>query len=244
MRATRIGALNEPAAHQEKKLSAAKTASDQTRHALGAAAEQTAGARRRSSPSSSRCATRSAFIADTLDQLCSQDYTAERFEILVADGGSTDATRRIVAAYAKRFRQRPPARQSGRLSSAGRNVAVAGCAGEIVLLIDGHCEIDNPRLLADLAVAFARSGADCVGRPQPLDVTGATPLAAGHRRGRSSRLGHHPASHIYSDREGFVPPQSVAVAYRRAVFDDVGLFDERSTPARTWSSTTASPGPG
>ena len=44
---------------------------------------------------------------------------------------------------------------------------------------------------------------------------------------RASRLGHHPASHIYSDREGFVPPHSVAVAYRRGVFDTVGLFDER-----------------
>jgi cellulose synthase/poly-beta-1,6-N-acetylglucosamine synthase-like glycosyltransferase len=43
---------------------------------------------------------------------------------------------------------------------------------------------------------------------------------------RSSRLGHHPASHIWSDREGFVPPQSVAVAYRRSVFERIGLFDE------------------
>jgi succinoglycan biosynthesis protein ExoA len=43
---------------------------------------------------------------------------------------------------------------------------------------------------------------------------------------RSSRLGHHPASHIWSDRDGFVPPQSVAVAYRREVFDRVGVFDE------------------
>jgi succinoglycan biosynthesis protein ExoA len=44
---------------------------------------------------------------------------------------------------------------------------------------------------------------------------------------RSSRLGHHPASHVYSDQSGFVPPQSVAIAYRRSVFDTVGLFDER-----------------
>jgi succinoglycan biosynthesis protein ExoA len=39
-------------------------------------------------------------------------------------------------------------------------------------------------------------------------------------------LGHHPASFIYSDAERFVPAKSVAVAYRRAVFDQVGLFDE------------------
>jgi succinoglycan biosynthesis protein ExoA len=43
---------------------------------------------------------------------------------------------------------------------------------------------------------------------------------------RASWLGHQPASYIYADREGFVPPQSIAVAYRRSVFDRVGLFDQ------------------
>src|SRR5207302_8409198 len=65
-----------------------------------------------------------------------------------------------------------------------------------------------------------------VGRPQPLDVSRATPLQRAVATARASRLGHHPDSHIYSDREGFVPPQSVAVAYRREVFERVGLFDE------------------
>src|SRR5947208_962494 len=43
---------------------------------------------------------------------------------------------------------------------------------------------------------------------------------------RGSRLGHNPGSHIYSDQGGYVPPQSVAVAYQREVFVRVGFFDE------------------
>jgi succinoglycan biosynthesis protein ExoA len=43
---------------------------------------------------------------------------------------------------------------------------------------------------------------------------------------RSSRLGHHPASFIYAGREQFVPAHSVAVAYRREVFEKIGYFDE------------------
>src|SRR5262249_40411766 len=43
---------------------------------------------------------------------------------------------------------------------------------------------------------------------------------------RSSWLGHHPDSFIYSDAEQLVPAKSVAVAYRRTVFDRVGEFDE------------------
>src|SRR5262249_6830984 len=43
---------------------------------------------------------------------------------------------------------------------------------------------------------------------------------------RASRLGHNPSSYIYSSLECFVRPQSVAVAYRREVFETLGLFDE------------------
>src|SRR5204863_2792068 len=59
-----------------------------------------------------------------------------------------------------------------------------------------------------------------------LDVRGATRLQRAIAAARASRLGHQPDSHIYSAAEGFVPPQSVAVAYRRSVFERVGLFDE------------------
>jgi succinoglycan biosynthesis protein ExoA len=168
-----------------------------------------------------------AFIAGTLEQLFAQDYPADRFEILVADGRSTDDTRAIVAALAYRFPNVRLLDNPQRLSSAGRNVAVRAARGDVVLLIDGHCEIDNPRYLADLAHAFSQSGADCVGRPQPLDVTGSTPWQRAIAAARASRLGHHPSSHIYSVQEGFVPPQSVAVAYRREVFDRIGSFDEQ-----------------
>ncbi len=168
-----------------------------------------------------------AFIADTLERLFAQDYPAGRFEVLVADGRSTDETRTIVQALTGRFGNLRLLDNPRQWSSAGRNVAVAAARGDVVLLVDGHCQIDSLRYLADLADAFTGSGADSVGRPQPLDVTGASRLQRAIAAARASRLGHHPASHIWSQREGFVPPQSVAVAYRREVFEQVGLFDDR-----------------
>ena len=74
---------------------------------------------------------------------------------------------------------------------------------------------------------FDRSGAYCIGRPQPLDIPAATALQRAIAAARSSWLGHHPDSYIYSSEEGFVPAKSVAVAYRRSVFEQVGTFDER-----------------
>jgi len=167
-----------------------------------------------------------AFIAGTLRQLLGQDYDARQFEVLVADGGSTDATRDIVAALRRRHANLRLLANPGGWSSAGRNVAIRAGRGDLFVLVDGHCDLDNPHYLNDLADAFEQSGAACIGRPQPLDVAGATPLQRAVALARASRLGHHPASHIYSDAEGFVPPQSVAIAYRRAVFETIGLFDE------------------
>jgi succinoglycan biosynthesis protein ExoA len=168
-----------------------------------------------------------AFIAETLHQLLKQRYDPSRYEILVADGDSTDDTRAIVAALQTRHAQIRLLDNPRRWSSAGRNVAVRAARGDILLVIDGHCEIRNPYYLQNLADAFAASDADCVGRPQPLDVSTASRLQRAIAAARASRLGHHPASHIYSDRPGFVRPESVAIAYRRQVFETVGLFDER-----------------
>jgi len=167
-----------------------------------------------------------ACIERTLAHLVAQHYDPERFEILVIDGRSTDGTQGLVADFARRHPNVRLLDNPRRLSSAARNLGVQQARGEILVVVDGHCELDNRDLLGDLVDAFRRSGADCVGRPQPLDVTDASPWQRAIAAARSSPLGHHPDSHIYSSQEGFVPAGSVAVAYKRSVFDAVGLFDE------------------
>lgn len=167
-----------------------------------------------------------AFIARTLEQLLDQDLTGIELEILVLDGQSTDSTRDVVAAFVNRDPRVRLLSNPRRLSSAARNLAIQNSAGEYVVVIDGHCEIPSRRYFLDLVNAFQESGADCLGRPQPLDVSHATPLQKAIAVARSSRLGHHPESFIYSDEPQYVPAKSVAVAYRREVFDKVGLFDE------------------
>jgi succinoglycan biosynthesis protein ExoA len=166
-------------------------------------------------------------IERTLQCLLSQDYDPSRFEILVIDGESSDGTPEIVARMARRHAQLRLFNNPRRLSSAARNVGIRNARGEVILVIDGHCELRDRRHLRLLAAAFQQSGADAVGRPQPLDISGATAFQRAIAAARSSRLGHHPDSFIYSTAERFVPASSVAVAYRRAVFERIGCFDER-----------------
>ena len=166
-------------------------------------------------------------IESTLRQLLAQEYDSGKWEILVVDGESTDDTveqvRKITADHPRvRLLHNPK-----RLSSVARNIGIQHARGEVMLLVDGHCELENRLLLKNVSEAFLRSGADCLGRPQPLEISGGTPLQQAVALARSSRLGHHPESFIYADRECFAPAKSVAIAYRREVFEKLGYFDER-----------------
>jgi polysaccharide deacetylase family protein (PEP-CTERM system associated) len=165
-------------------------------------------------------------VGRTLVQLLAQDYRADKFEILVADGQSTDGTQDIVRSLQNKHDNLFLVDNPNKLASAGRNRAIEVSRGEIVVIVDGHCELPGNCYLRELAAAFGRSEAAAVGRPQPLDVSEASPVQQAIGLARSSWLGHNPSSHIYSMREQFVPPDSVAVAYRRDVFAAVGLFDE------------------
>jgi len=164
-------------------------------------------------------------ISSTLDQLLDQRQEGIAVEVLVMDGRSTDNTREIVAGYEQRYSHVRLVDNPGLLSSSARNLAIDQSQGDYLVVIDGHCEIPSCTYLQDLVGAFQRTQADCLGRPQPLDVSRATTLQKAIAAARSSPLGHHPASYIYSAQELEVPAGSVAVAYRRNVFDRVGKFD-------------------
>lgn len=166
------------------------------------------------------------FIRDTLGQLLGQEYPVERYEIIVADGMSDDGTREIVTELARNNSQVKIINNPKRLSSAGRNIGFKNGIGDYFLVVDGHCFIPDDKLFINLVECFAKSGADCLGRPQPLDPPGLTIFQQSVALARSSRLGHGSDSLIYGEYEGFASPVSNGAAYRREVFVKVGYVDE------------------
>lgn len=166
-------------------------------------------------------------IEQTLRLLLTQDFPTDQFEVIVADGLSTDATVPVVRRLQAEFPNLKLVYNAGKFSSAGRNTALRHMAGEYAVVIDGHCHIPDRNYLRNLVAAFETSGADSLGRPQPLDVPDPTPFQAAVSAARASRLGHNPDSDIFSDMAKFVEPQSTAVAYRRRVLHTIGLFDEK-----------------
>ena len=166
------------------------------------------------------------FLGSTLSRLLGQDYPVDRFEILVVDGRSDDGTRDVVRDFQDKHSNLRLLDNPRRWSSVGRNIGVRESDGDIVLIVDGHCELQHADYLSRLSEAFDRTCVDCIGRPQPLNVSGATTLQHAIATARASWLGHHPDSFIYAKQEQIVPAKSVGVAYRRDVFDRIGYFDE------------------
>lgn len=165
-------------------------------------------------------------IEHTLRLLLTQDFLQERFEVIVADGVSTDETVPIVRRLQAEFSNLKLVFNPGCFSSAGRNTAIRHATKDVAVIVDGHCDVPDENYLKQLSGAFETSGADSLGRPQPLDISNPTLFQRAVSVARSSRLGHNPDSDIYSTRAKFVAPQSTAIAYTRAVFHRVGLFDE------------------
>jgi succinoglycan biosynthesis protein ExoA len=166
------------------------------------------------------------FIGETVSQLLSQDYPNERFEIIVADGMSDDRTRDIVTEISREYSQVRLMDNPGRRSSAGRNVGFKNGRGDIFLVIDGHCFIPDNQLLQNVVACFEKSGADCLGRPQPLDPPGLSAFQQSVALARGTWLGHGGDSLIYGQFEGYASPASNGAVYKRCVFDLVGYVDE------------------
>ena len=166
------------------------------------------------------------FIASTLHELLAQDYPKDRFEIIVADGESTDRTKEIVAGICG---QNPQVRLFDNpkgLSSSGRNIGFKNGKGDIFLVVDGHCYIGHGQLFKNIVACFEKSGAQCLGRPQPLDPPELSDFQKAVALARASRIGHGGDSLIYSSHEGFVSPVSHGAVYKREVFEKIGYVDE------------------
>ena len=80
------------------------------------------------------------FIGRCLGEVLAQDYPADRFEVLVADGMSTDRTREIVQAVQAAHPNVRLIDNPKRIVSSGLNRALTEARGAIVVRLDGHCE--------------------------------------------------------------------------------------------------------
>jgi succinoglycan biosynthesis protein ExoA len=103
-----------------------------------------------------------AHIQSSLEAIFKQDYPLTAIEVIVADGRSTDDTRRIVSRFAMQYPNLRLLDNPGRITAKALNLAIAQARGEIIIRVDGHCEI-APDYVRHCVEHIQQGGVDGVG---------------------------------------------------------------------------------
>src|SRR3954463_8850463 len=86
------------------------------------------------------CLNEERFIEHCVRSVLAQDYPADRIEVLVADGGSTDATREILARLTVADSRIRMIDNPDRLQASAMNRMIRAARGEVIIRMDVHCE--------------------------------------------------------------------------------------------------------
>jgi len=114
------------------------------------------------------------WIVRSVSAVLTQDYPRELMEIIVADGQSIDGTREKIQALSAEDSRVRLIDNPGKIAPTGLNACLRVAKGEVVIRVDGHCEIESDyasRCVQHLRVAKVQ----VVGGP--LDTIGETQLA-------------------------------------------------------------------
>jgi cellulose synthase/poly-beta-1,6-N-acetylglucosamine synthase-like glycosyltransferase len=162
------------------------------------------------------------YIEACLRGLLAQDYPADRMEILIADGGSTDRTREIVGNIAARDgRVRLLDNSRYRIQARGLNTCIRESKGEFILVIVVHAEYARD-YVSTLIREFQRTGADVAGGAQRMK--GRTYFQKSLCAAFGSPLAVGGAAYRSEAEEGWVDTVFPG-AFRRTILKKVGGYD-------------------
>lgn len=163
------------------------------------------------------------FIRRSLGAVLVQDYGLERIEVIVADGMSSDETREIVHAMQTPAVTVRLVDNPGQIAPTGLNAALAQARGQIIVRVDGHCEIE-PDYVRRCVERLQQDGVDGVGGP--LETIGETPQAQVIAVAMSSPFGVGGSAFRTVHGKSLLVDTIAFPAYRRAVMDRAGPYDE------------------
>jgi cellulose synthase/poly-beta-1,6-N-acetylglucosamine synthase-like glycosyltransferase len=153
--------------------------------------------------------------------LLDQNYPHDRYEILMADGGSTDRTRELLAVTDVEARVRV-LDNPGRTAPAALNVAIAEAKGDIVTRVDGHSYV-APDYLSRIVAVMEETGESVVGGPVLMFAD--TPFRKALVEALYSKVGVGAVPYRTLQTRSYVESLQTG-SFKKAVLDRVGPFDE------------------
>jgi len=163
------------------------------------------------------------YIAECLQSLVEQSFDVDKIEIIVVDGMSDDRTPDIVREFQSKFRHIQHIENPKRIVPAALNLGIRHATGQYILRMDGHAKA-APDYVERCVEALEKNRVDGVGGPiisvndsdtgKAIALAMSSPFGVGNSRFRTS------------DNQECLVDSVAFPAYKKEIFDKVGLFDE------------------
>jgi glycosyltransferase involved in cell wall biosynthesis len=168
------------------------------------------------------CRNEEKYIAKCITSIIEQSYGIENIEVMIADGLSEDRTDEIIKEYGKLYPQIKYIKNEKKTAPAAMNLGIENSTGEIIIIFGAHAYMDK-EYVKKCVEKLTTQDIDCVGGKIINLSEGRSAEAISLAMGSPFGVGN--ALFRYSDREELVDTVAFG-AYKRKVFDKIGLFDE------------------
>lgn len=172
------------------------------------------------------CYNEQATIHLLLEAICAQTIPIQDVEVVIADGGSTDRTREVVAAFQN---QHPDLTvrlidNPRRIIPAALNCALAAAQGEYIIRLDAH-SVPAPDYVERCLENLRAGRAENVGGVWEIRPRGSGRMQKAIAIAAAHPLGVGDARYRYTSQPGYVDTVPFG-AFHREVFERFGMFDE------------------
>jgi glycosyltransferase involved in cell wall biosynthesis len=171
------------------------------------------------------CRNEEKFIAMCLDSIIANDYPKDKLEIFVVDGMSEDGTREIIKKYAQQYPNIKLLDNPSKIVPTAMNLGIKNAKGNIIIRMDAHNEYSKD-YISKIVYWLDKSGADNVGGIWITKPSSNTLISKAIALSLSSPFGVGNAMFRIGLKESKYVDTVPFGAYRREVFNKIGLFNE------------------
>ncbi|MGB9859825.1 MAG: glycosyltransferase family 2 protein [Moorellaceae bacterium] len=165
------------------------------------------------------------YICRCIESIFNNSYEGE-IEVIVVDGMSDDGTRELLRELQTRYKNLLLLDNPSRITPAALNIGLRVASGDVILRLDAHCEMGANYISTVSRRLFSSNEVGCAGgrttahaREEVIERAISTVLTSPFGIGNS---------YFRLVTSGVREVDTVAYgAYRREVFEKVGVFDER-----------------
>lgn len=161
-----------------------------------------------------------------LEALFKQSFPLQDMEIVIADGLSTDGTRREIHAFSEthpalfiRLVDNPK-----QVIPSGLNIAIRACTGDLIVRMDAH-SLPNPDYVQRCFDAHQEGKAENVGGVWKISPQNNSWMARSIAAAAANPFAVGDAHYRFTEKAAYVDTVPYG-SYKRKLFDRIGYFDE------------------